>query len=145
MFSQEAGFPTVSDFRLLLDELLCPKTSPRFIVSDCTTHTSPAVYHSCIAASDSARLSEPKGLEKELHLLSFFSSPKNPPLPIASMLRSYPARGAVRALCQQSRCNTRPFTTSPAPAAAAMIKKGSTTIRTQATSATATAAAAPSS
>ncbi|CAG8954575.1 hypothetical protein HYFRA_00004492 [Hymenoscyphus fraxineus] len=60
------------------------------------------------------------------------------------MLRSYPARSAVRTLRQQSRCNTRPFTTAPAPSAAAMVKKGSTTIRTQATSATA-AAPAPKS
>ncbi|KAG9230675.1 putative acetolactate synthase catalytic subunit, mitochondrial [Amylocarpus encephaloides] len=57
------------------------------------------------------------------------------------MLRSYPARSAARALKQQTRCNTRQFSDSPAPAAIATIKKGPGAIRTQATSATAVASA----
>ncbi|TVY87482.1 Acetolactate synthase catalytic subunit, mitochondrial [Lachnellula willkommii] len=57
------------------------------------------------------------------------------------MLRSIPARSAVRALRQKQRCNTRPFSNTPAPAAIAISKKGPAAVRTQTTAAT---AAAPS-
>ncbi|TVY82859.1 Acetolactate synthase catalytic subunit [Lachnellula suecica] len=55
------------------------------------------------------------------------------------MLRSVPARSAVRALKQTQRCNTRPFSNSPAPAAIGIVKKGPASTRSQTT-----AAAAPS-
>ncbi|KAH6678175.1 putative acetolactate synthase catalytic subunit, mitochondrial [Halenospora varia] len=53
------------------------------------------------------------------------------------MLRSQPARSAVRALSRKSRCGTQPFSTSPAPAANTMVRKGPAAIRAQTTAATA--------
>ncbi|EPE26842.1 Thiamin diphosphate-binding fold (THDP-binding) [Glarea lozoyensis ATCC 20868] len=57
------------------------------------------------------------------------------------MLRSNPARGAVRALKQTSRCNTRCLSQLPPAGGIGMAKKAPASIRTQATAATATATA----